>query len=193
MTRAFTTQEAIYVSVGALIDELVRSGVRHFCVCPGSRSTPLAMTIADQPGARLWMHLDERSAAFFGLGLAKTLREPVALVCTSGIPVANFLAAVIEAFYGRVPLIVLSADRPHELRDSGAPQTIDQLHLFGPHVKWFFDLEEPEATPDLVRHVRTIACRAVETARRGPAGPVHVNCPYREPLVPQAPEGRAGD
>src|SRR5207247_3177209 len=98
---------------------------------------------------------------------------PVALVCTSGTPVANFLPAVIEAFYARVPVVVLSADRPHELRDSGAPQTIDQLRLFGPHVKWFFDLGEPEVSVELVRHVRTVACRSVETARCPPAGPVH--------------------
>ena len=177
-------QAAIYVSAGALVDELVRSGVRHYCVCPGSRSTPLALMIARHPGARLWMHLDERSCAFFGLGLAKALREPIALVCTSGTAAANFLPAIVEAFYARVPLVVLTADRPHELRDCGAPQTIDQLRLYGSHVKWFFDLEEPLASPELVAHVRTVACRAVATARLGPAGPVHLNCPYREPLLP---------
>jgi 2-succinyl-5-enolpyruvyl-6-hydroxy-3-cyclohexene-1-carboxylate synthase len=166
------------------VDELTRSGVRHFCVCPGSRSTPLALTIARHPAAKLWMHFDERSAAFFGLGLAKTLREPVALVCTSGTAAANFMPAVVVAFLARIPLVVLTADRPHELRGVGAPQTIDQVNLFGAHAKWFVDLAEPDATPAMLRYTRVVASRAVATARRGPAGPVHINCPYREPLLP---------
>jgi 2-succinyl-5-enolpyruvyl-6-hydroxy-3-cyclohexene-1-carboxylate synthase len=182
-------QHAAFHFAGALVDELVRAGVHHFCACPGSRSTPLAVLIARHPGARLWMHLDERSAAFFGLGLAKALRQPVALLCTSGTAAANFMPAVIEAFYARVPLVVLTADRPHELRDCGAAQTIDQLRLYGGHVKWFVDLPEPDAAPELVRYARTVACRAVALARRGPAGPVHVNCPFREPLVPVSPDG----
>jgi 2-succinyl-5-enolpyruvyl-6-hydroxy-3-cyclohexene-1-carboxylate synthase len=179
------------------VDELVRSGVRHFCVCPGSRSTPLALTIARHPDAKLWMHLDERSAAFFGLGLAKTLREPVVLVCTSGTAAANFMPAVVEAFSARIPLVVLTADRPHELRDVGAPQTINQINLFGAHAKWFVDLAEPDAAPELLRYTRTVASRAVALARRSPAGPVHINCPYREPLLPDpaaalaAPTARA--
>ncbi|HNP73268.1 MAG TPA: thiamine pyrophosphate-binding protein, partial [Kouleothrix sp.] len=151
------TQHALSASVGAFIDELARSGVQHFCVCPGSRSTPLALTIARQPGVRLWMHIDERSAGFFALGLAKTLREPVALVCTSGTAAANFLPAVVEASYARVPLVVLTADRPHELRDVGAPQTIDQIDLFGKHARWFVDMAEPDAAPDLLRYTRTVA------------------------------------
>src|SRR5919107_483785 len=148
------TPHALSASVGAFVDELVRSGVRHFCVCPGSRSTPLALTIARHPAAKLWMHLDERSAAFFGLGLAKTLREPVALVCTSGTAAANFMPAVVEAFYARIPLVVLTADRPHELRDVGAPQTIDQIHLFGAHVKWFVEMALPEQSDEMVRYAR---------------------------------------
>jgi 2-succinyl-5-enolpyruvyl-6-hydroxy-3-cyclohexene-1-carboxylate synthase len=184
-------QDALSMSVGAFVDELTRSGVRHFCVCPGSRSTPLALVIARRTDAKLWMHLDERSAAFFALGLAKTLREPVALVCTSGTAAANFLPAVVEAFYARVPLVVLTADRPHELRDVGAPQTINQLSLFGTHARWFVDLAEPDAAPDLLRYVRTIAGRAVATARGGPAGPVHINCPYREPLILNPDAGHA--
>lgn len=193
------SQLALSISVGALVDELVRAGVRHFCVCPGSRSTPLALTITRHSAAKLWMHFDERSAGFFALGLAKARREPVALVCTSGTAAANFLPAVIEAFFARVPLVVLTADRPHELRGVGAPQTIDQINLFGSHVKWFIDLAEPDAAAEMVRYVRTMAGRAVATAVRGPAGPVHVNCPYREPLMPSAalaagaPEQRGDD
>jgi len=154
--------QALGASVGAFVDELVRAGVRHFCVCPGSRSTPLALTIARHPGAKLWMHLDERSAGFFALGLAKAGRAPVALICTSGTAAANFLPAVVEAFYARVPLVVLTADRPHELRDVGAPQTIDQVNLFGSHAKWFVDLAEPDTAPDLLRYVRTVAGTAQE-------------------------------
>jgi 2-succinyl-5-enolpyruvyl-6-hydroxy-3-cyclohexene-1-carboxylate synthase len=171
---------------GGLIDELVRSGIRDYCACPGSRSTPLALAIATHPGARLWMHLDERSAAFFGLGLAKLRQEPVALLSTSGTAAANFFPAVVEAHYARVPLVVLTADRPHELRDVGAPQTIDQSHLFGAHAKWFVDLPEPSDDPALARYVRVTAARSVATARSGPAGPVHLNCPFREPLIPTA-------
>jgi 2-succinyl-5-enolpyruvyl-6-hydroxy-3-cyclohexene-1-carboxylate synthase len=179
-------QAALSFSVGAFVDELVRGGVRDFCVCPGSRSTPLALTIARHPSAKLWMHLDERSAGFFALGLAKMSRAPVALVCTSGTAAANFLPAVIEAHFARVPLVVLTADRPHELRGVGAPQTIDQINLFGTHAKWFLDMAEPDAAPEMLRYVRTVAGRAVATALRGPAGPVHINCPYREPLMPDA-------
>lgn len=184
MNEHSTNQYAIAVVVGAFVDELLRAGVRNFVVCPGSRSTPLALIIARHSQARLWMQLDERSAAFFGLGMAKASQEPVALVCTSGTAAANFLPAVVEAFYARVPLLVITADRPHELRDCGAAQTIDQLRLYGSHVKWFADLAEPEVTPDQVRTIRTLASRAVATARATPAGPVHLNCPYREPFVP---------
>jgi 2-succinyl-5-enolpyruvyl-6-hydroxy-3-cyclohexene-1-carboxylate synthase len=138
------------------------------------------------------MHLDERSAAFFGLGLAKASRQPVGLLCTSGTAATNFTPAVVEAFYGRVPLIVLTADRPHELRDNGALQTIDQLRLFGPHVKWFVDLPEPLADAELLRYVRAVATRAVAASLTGPRGPVHLNCPFREPLVPYPSVGLGG-
>jgi 2-succinyl-5-enolpyruvyl-6-hydroxy-3-cyclohexene-1-carboxylate synthase len=181
-------RRALAAFVGGFVDALFRSGVQHFCVCPGSRSTPLALAISRQPGARLWMHLDERSAAFFALGLAKSRREPVALVCTSGTAAANFLPAIVEAFHARVPLIVLTADRPHELRDFGAPQTIDQVRLYGSHVRWFVDLPEPDDSPELIRYVRVVASRATATATGQPAGPVHLNCPFREPLIP-APLG----
>lgn len=191
MTAIHSTQQVAYATVGGFVDELVRSGVRHFCICPGSRSTPLALMVAHHPGARIWMHTDERSASFFGLGMAKLLREPVALVCTSGTAAANFLPALVEAFYARVPLVVLTADRPHELRDWGAPQTIDQVRLYGGHVKWFVDLAEPDASADIQRYTRLVAGRAAALARQVPAGPVHINCPYREPLVPHPGPGPA--
>ncbi len=178
------TQHGHALAGGALIDGLVRAGVRHFCVCPGSRSTPLALLIEAHPDATLWMHYDERSAAFFALGLAKSLREPVALACTSGTAAANFLPAVVEAYHSRVPLVVLTADRPHELREVGAPQAIDQVRLFGSHAKWFFDMAETDTRPDIIRAAAAIAARAALVAWQFPAGPVHLNCPFREPLVP---------
>ncbi len=178
------TAQANDLVVGALVDALAQSGVQHACLCPGSRSTPLALKLAAHPRLRLWTHLDERSAAYFGLGLAKASRQPVALLATSGTATANFLPAVVEAFLSRVPLVVLTADRPHELRDRGAPQTIDQVQLYGRHAKWFFDLPEPRLSLDDAALARTIATRAVAAALDEPAGPVHLNCPLREPLVP---------
>ncbi|HYW86679.1 MAG TPA: 2-succinyl-5-enolpyruvyl-6-hydroxy-3-cyclohexene-1-carboxylic-acid synthase [Chloroflexota bacterium] len=185
---ATTVAHANDLVVGALVDELVRSGVRHACLCPGSRSTPVALKLANHPRLRLWTHLDERSASFFGLGLAKASRGPVVLLATSGTAAAEFFPAIVEAFYSRVPLVVITADRPRELRDRGAPQTIDQLHLYGRHAKWFFDLPEPDLSSEHVSLARTVAARAVATALEEPAGPVHVNVPLREPLVP-SPHG----
>jgi len=189
-------QTATYAYAGALVDELAHAGVRHACVCPGSRSTPLAYALAGHPAIETWAHVDERSGSFFALGLAKSLREPVALVCTSGTAAANFLPAVVEARYGRVPLIVLTADRPPELRDNGAPQAIDQVHLYGRNAKWFVDMALPEGGEEALRYARATAARAAATALAGPSGPVHLNMPFREPLtpprgaVPAAPPGR---
>jgi 2-succinyl-5-enolpyruvyl-6-hydroxy-3-cyclohexene-1-carboxylate synthase len=188
-----STAQALEVVVAAFVAELARAGVRHVCACPGSRSTPLAITFSQHPDLKLWMHLDERSAAYFGLGLARAAHEPVVLLATSGTAAANFLPAIVEAFFARVPLVVLTADRPHELRDVGAAQTIDQIRLYGEHVKWFFDLPEPDPGLSLehVRLVRTSAARAVSTAVAEPAGPVHLNWPLREPLMLAAPESLA--
>src|SRR5450432_1252865 len=177
-------QNATFAYVNAFVDELARVGVRNVVICPGSRSTPLAMIFAEQHTIKVWMHLDERSAAFFALGFAKASHQPVALVCTSGTAAANFLPAVVEAHYARVPLIVLTADRPPELRDIGAAQTIDQVRLYGTHAKWFAEMPLPDASPDLLRFVRMTASRAVAAATESPAGPVHLNFPFLEPLVP---------
>jgi 2-succinyl-5-enolpyruvyl-6-hydroxy-3-cyclohexene-1-carboxylate synthase len=182
-------EQVTFAFVGAFVDELARAGVRNVCIAPGSRSTPLALMIARQPEIKVWLNLDERSNAFFALGMAKASRDPVAILCSSGTATANFYPAVIEARLGRVPLIVLTADRPPELRDVGAPQTIDQIRLYGAYPKWSVEVSQPEATPDLLRYARTLAGRAAATARSEPAGPVHLNFPFREPLIPLPPEG----
>src|SRR5579863_3058091 len=178
-------QSPTYVYVGAFVDELQRAGVRNVVICPGSRSTPLALMLAAQLAIRVWMHVDERSAAYFGLGMAKRLRQPVALLCTSGTAAANFLPAIVEAKLTHIPLLVLTADRPHELRDDGAPQSIDQNRLYGTYVKWFVEVALPEGTNTALRYIRTIAVRASALAQAIPAGPVHLNFPLREPLTPE--------
>ena len=180
-----------HVYVGAFVDELQRAGVRNVVICPGSRSTPLAMAFAAQPGMRIWMQVDERSAAYFGLGMAKRLCQPVALLCTSGTAAANFMPAVVEAKLTHVPLLVLTADRPHELRDNGAPQSIDQNRLYGTYVKWFVEVALPEATNVALRYIRTIAVRAAASVQANPAGPVHLNFPFREPLTPEPIPGQS--
>jgi 2-succinyl-5-enolpyruvyl-6-hydroxy-3-cyclohexene-1-carboxylate synthase len=173
-----------YAYVNACVDELQRGGLQNVVICPGSRSTALALSFANHPGIKTWMHIDERSAAFFALGMAKQLAQPVALVCTSGTAAANFYPAIVEAKLTHVPLLVLTADRPHELRDNGAPQAIDQLHLYGKHVKWFAEVALPEATNAALRYIRTLADRAVALTTAIPAGPIHLNLPFREPLTP---------
>lgn len=188
-----TPAQTLHTYVGAFVDELARAGLTDVCLAPGSRSAPLAYLFAARPDLKLWTHLDERAAGFFALGLAKTTRRPAALVCTSGTAAANFLPAVVEAHLARVPLLVLTADRPPELRDTGAPQTIDQVRLYGGFAKWFVDMLLPEATPDALRYARTVAGRAVAQAQEAPAGVVHLNFPFREPLVPAAPEEPAED
>ena len=173
-----------YAYVCAFVDELQRTGIHNIVVCPGSRSTPLALAVAAQPGIHMWMHVDERSAAFFALGMAKRSAQPVALLCTSGTAAANFFPAIVEANLTHVPLLVITSDRPHELRENGAPQTIDQTRLYGSHVKWSVDVALPEATNAALRYVRTLAGRATAFTTAIPAGPVHLNFPLREPLTP---------
>src|SRR5688500_5248083 len=138
------------------------------------------------------MHLDERSCACFALGMARARGEPVTILRTSGTAGANFLPAVVEARAAAVPLLVLTADRPPELREVGAAQTIDQNRLFGTHAKWFVDVALPEATPEMLRYARTLAGRATALAAAAPAGPVHLNFPFREPLVPIPMDAPAG-
>src|SRR4030088_2644021 len=156
-----------YLLMRAFTDELARCGVRHACTSPGSRSTPIVLSLGPGPRIRCWSHIDERCAGFFALGAAKVSGRPVAVTCTSGTAAANLVPAVIEAFQARVPLIVLTADRPPELRDTGAGQTIDQLKMYGDAVKSFFELGVHDATPERLRWIRQLACRAYLTAIEG--------------------------
>ncbi|MBS2027935.1 MAG: 2-succinyl-5-enolpyruvyl-6-hydroxy-3-cyclohexene-1-carboxylic-acid synthase [Deltaproteobacteria bacterium] len=179
---SFPNRNALWAHV--MVEELALAGVHHVCISPGSRSTPLALAVLQREGLASSVHHDERSAAFFALGLAKTSRKPVALVCTSGTAAANYLPAVVEASLSHVPLIVLTADRPPEARSWGAPQTIDQLELYGRHARWSLDLPLPEPTAPMLAYLRQAMCRAVHVATRAPAGPVHLNVPLRDPLPP---------
>jgi 2-succinyl-5-enolpyruvyl-6-hydroxy-3-cyclohexene-1-carboxylate synthase len=178
-----------YLGLRAFADELARCGLREACTSPGSRSTPLVLSLAREPRIRATSHLDERSGAFFALGLAKTSGRPVALACTSGTAAANYAPAVIEAYEARVPLLVLTADRPPEMRDLGAGQTIDQVKLYGSAAKWYLEVDDAPAAPERMRWMRQLACRAFWASLDGRPGPVHLNFAFREPLVLDAPLG----
>jgi 2-succinyl-5-enolpyruvyl-6-hydroxy-3-cyclohexene-1-carboxylate synthase len=191
------TARDTYLGLRAFVDELARCGLREACTSPGSRSTPLVLSLAREPRIRSTSHLDERCAGFFALGVAKARGVPAALACTSGTAAANYAPAVIEAHEARVPLLVLTADRPPELRELGAGQTIDQVKLYGSAAKWFFEVDSHAATRERLRWMRQLACRAFWTAVGGRPGPVHLNFALREPLVldgplPEDDGGRAG-
>jgi 2-succinyl-5-enolpyruvyl-6-hydroxy-3-cyclohexene-1-carboxylate synthase len=190
-----------YLVLRAFVDELARCGLREACTSPGSRSTPLVLSLAADERLRATSIIDERSAGFFALGLAKASGRPVALACTSGTAAANYTPAVHEAHEARVPLLVLTADRPPELRDIGAGQTIDQVKLYGSAAKWYFEVDAHAATAERMRWIRQLACRAYWTSLDGRPGPVHLNFALREPLVLDHPlsdtepggGGREGD
>jgi 2-succinyl-5-enolpyruvyl-6-hydroxy-3-cyclohexene-1-carboxylate synthase len=176
-----------YTLLRAFCDELARCGLEHACTSPGSRCTPIVLSLVREPRIRCWSHIDERCSGFFALGAAKASGRPVAVTCTSGTAAANLAPAVIEAEQARVPMIVLTADRPPELRDVGAGQTIDQIKLYGDAVKWFVEVGVHDATEERLRWIRAVACRAFWTAVEGRPGPVHLNFPLREPLVLSSP------
>jgi 2-succinyl-5-enolpyruvyl-6-hydroxy-3-cyclohexene-1-carboxylate synthase len=174
----------------AFVDELARCGMIGACTSPGSRNAPLVVALGHERRIRCFSHIDERCAGFFALGLAKETGLPAAVTCTSGTAAAELAPAVIESREARVPLLVLSADRPPELRESGAGQTIDQLKLYGGAVKWFFEADFADGGAQRLPWVRALACRAYWQALEGPAGPVHLNFPLREPLVGDGPPPR---
>ena len=183
------------VYANTFIDALVAAGLKRVCVAPGSRHTPLVLALArHRADIEVYSHLDERCAAFFALGLAIASGEPAAVVCTSGSAAANFFPAIIDAHQSRLPLIVLTGDRPHELRGSGANQTIDQVKLFGDTVDLFVDAPLPQADPPtlVLRHMRSLAARAFAAAKYG-SGVVHINFPFRKPFEPAADDSMAID
>jgi 2-succinyl-5-enolpyruvyl-6-hydroxy-3-cyclohexene-1-carboxylate synthase len=175
----------------AMVEELARCGLRRAVLSPGSRSTPLAVALWREPTIDVTVVLDERSAGFFALGTALATGTPAAVLCTSGSAAANLHPAVVEAHEASVPLIVMTADRPPELRDIGAGQTIDQLKLYGDAVRWFCEVGTQEADDEGLLHFRAVACRAYASAAGDPRpGPVHMNVPWREPLAPVPIEGQ---
>jgi 2-succinyl-5-enolpyruvyl-6-hydroxy-3-cyclohexene-1-carboxylate synthase len=175
----------------AMVEELARCGVRRAVISPGSRSTPLAIALWREPRIEVTVVLDERSAGFFALGTALATGRPAAVLCTSGSAAANLHPSIVEADEAGVPVIVLTADRPPELRDIGAGQTIDQLKLYGDAVRWFCEVGTHEADDDGLLHFRAVACRAYAVAAGDPRpGPVHLNVPWREPLAPTPVEGQ---
>ena len=170
-----------------LVGGLAACGVEHAVISPGSRSTPLTLACLRHPRLETQVQVDERSAAFFALGLAKSSNQPVILVSTSGSALAHWFPAVIEADQGGTPLILLSADRPPELRGCGANQAIDQIGLFGSHVRAFHELPPADAGPEMLRWLVALAARVADQSRWPLPGPVHVNVPLREPLLPAGP------
>lgn len=173
------TENALWARTFA--EELAAGGVRVVVFCPGRRSTPLTTAFARHPDIRIYSQLDERSAAYFALGRARRTGRVTPLVCTSGTATANCAPAVIEADEARVPLLVLTADRPPELRDSGATQTMEQEKFYGDSVRWFVDLPEPASDARKLRSLRTTAARALAEATGVPSGPVRLNVPFRKP------------
>ncbi len=170
--------------IAALVDEFYQLGVRHAVFSPGSRSTTMAMLFKEHEGFETYMNIDERSASFMALGIAKAHKEPTVLVCTSGSAVSHYLPAVLEAQYSGVPLIVLSADRPHTLLHVGAPQTVDQHKIFGTAVNYFEELAVPQEA-HYYTYPRQVARKAYMKAMDTKKGPVHINVPLFEPLVPE--------
>ncbi|MBF0570000.1 MAG: 2-succinyl-5-enolpyruvyl-6-hydroxy-3-cyclohexene-1-carboxylic-acid synthase [Candidatus Omnitrophica bacterium] len=178
-----TSPNINYLWADIIVEELARCGVTSFIVCPGSRSSPLALAIARNPKAQALTHFDERGAAFFALGQVSATGAPVAILCTSGTAAANFLPAAIECSKKKLPLIVLTADRPPELRQTGADQAIEQVGIFGPYVRFQVDLPCPSTDIPAPMPLTTVD-QAVYRATRSVAGPVHLNCMFREPLAP---------
>jgi len=179
------TSQANRLWSGLIVEELVRNGINFFCVAPGSRSTPLVAALAENPKARSLVHFDERGTAFAALGYARATGRPAVWITTSGTAVANGLPAVVEASVYGVPMILLTADRPPELRQTGANQTVDQPDIFGDFVRWRFDLPAPDLAVDPAMVLTTVD-QASYRARRSPRGPVHLNLMFREPFLPDA-------
>lgn len=180
--------EVLTTNIKHLLGSLVAQGVHEFVVSPGSRTTPFALLLAEmqhvRDDVRVTVDVDERSAAFFALGMAKTMHQPVALLATSGTATANYLPAMMEAHVSHVPLIALTTDRPAELQAIGAPQTVNQTNLYGDNIKYFVAVEMQDAHADVTRYIDYRVQQMVVTAVTAPAGPVQINLPLRKPLMP---------
>lgn len=183
----FRNTNTLWASV--LAETLVHLGATTAVISPGSRSTPLTVAFASHPAIKAIPILDERSASFFALGCAKASGQAAILVCTSGTAGANYLPAIIEAFESQVPLLVLTADRPPELRDCASGQTIDQQKFFGDYVRHYVDLALPQADVKQLQYLRQVTAQAWHQSRWPIAGPVHINCPFRDPLAPVTESG----
>lgn len=179
-----TNQSDMTNYLQTFVEGMISSGVEQAVISPGSRSTPLALLLHRQEKIETFIEVDERSAAFFALGLSKTSLKPVVLLCTSGTAAANYYPAICEANASHIPLIILTTDRPHELRQVGAPQAMDQFHLFQSHVKEFIEMAIPEGTKTMLDYAYWQGMRATDTACQIPKGPIHLNFPLREPLLP---------
>ncbi|HUN23890.1 MAG TPA: 2-succinyl-5-enolpyruvyl-6-hydroxy-3-cyclohexene-1-carboxylic-acid synthase [Anaerolineales bacterium] len=180
----FANRNSLFASI--LVDELARNGIWRVVISPGSRSTPLTLAFAAHPQMQIYSLLDERGAAFFALGQALASQKPVVLVCTSGTAAANYYPAIVEAYQSGIPLLVLTADRPQDLRESGASQTILQNGMFARHTRWAVEVPLPAAQPSAhsLRYLRSLVCRAVSASQSPLAGPVHLNLPFEKPLEP---------
>jgi 2-succinyl-5-enolpyruvyl-6-hydroxy-3-cyclohexene-1-carboxylate synthase len=187
----FRTPNALWASV--LVETLVRLGLQTAVISPGSRSTPLTLALAQHPTIDALPILDERSASFFALGRSRHSGRAVVLVCTSGTAGANYLPAVIEARESQVPLLILTADRPPELRDCASGQTIDQQKLFGTFPNYYGELALPESSEPMLRYLRQAIAAAWHQAHHPYPGPVHLNCPFRDPLAPVVDQALAVD
>lgn len=181
------TGKDVSLFVGSFADQLKSLGVENVVISPGSRSTPLAI-VFDRCGMDVTVDIDERGAAFYALGIAKAKGKPVCLICTSGTAVSNYFPAICEAQVSEVPLVVLTSDRPHELRNLSAPQTMDQIKIYGDKVLFFNEMPVPSSEPAVLRYARQIATEAFAHSTGVPCGPVHINFPFREPLMPDLSE-----
>lgn len=180
-----TDSETLTHYVKTMTTALKNAGVQHVIISPGSRSTPLAYAFASDDAFSITMQVDERSAGYYAVGVAKATLKPVVLLCTSGTAASNYYPAITEAHYARLPLLVLTSDRPHELREVGAPQAIDQVQMYGQHVKWSVDLPLAEASDTMTHFVERHIQRGTSLALTAPMGPIHFNIPFREPLLIQ--------
>jgi len=183
ITEGHKQEVVSYITAKTLIAELFSCGVKDFCVSPGYRNSPLISALAQIPGAKIHSHIDERGIAFFALGIAKATSAPVALICTSGTAAANYFPALLEASYGHTPLVFITADRPQELLDVGANQSMDQIKLFGSNIRFFSHIPALEsANENLLCHIKLVGAKAVNQSKFPLAGPTHINIAFREPF-----------